>query len=62
MRPGRSAQIKEHAALILHLIGQESDITLREIRAELAGAGVLAGIGTLWRFSGGLALATAALP
>ena len=62
MRQGRSAQIKEHAALILHLVGQESGITLREIRAELAGAGVLADIGTLWRFLGGPTLATAALP
>ena len=31
----RSAQVEEHAALILHLVGQESDITLREIRAAL---------------------------
>jgi transposase len=46
----RSAQIEAHAALILRLVGQKSDITLREIRAELAKAGVSAGIGTLWRF------------
>ena len=38
------------AALILRLVDQKSDITLREIRAELAKAGVQAGIGTLWRF------------
>ena len=38
------------AALILRLFDQKSDITLREIRAELAKAGVQAGIGTLWRF------------
>jgi transposase len=46
----RSAQIEAHAALILRLIGQKSDITLREIQAGLAKAGVSAGIGTLWRF------------
>ncbi len=46
----RSAQIEAHAALILRLVDQKSDITLREIRAELAKAGVSAGIGTLWRF------------
>ena len=46
----RSAQIEAHAALILRLVDQKSDITLREIRAELARAGVSAGIGTLWRF------------
>ena len=43
----RSAQIGAHAALILRLVDQKSDITLREIQAELAKAGVSAGIGTL---------------
>lgn len=46
----RSAQTEAHAALILRLIDQKSDMTLKEIRAELAKAGVSAGIGTLWRF------------
>jgi transposase len=46
----RSARIEAHAALILGLIEQRPDITLAEIRAELAKAGVSAGIGTLWRF------------
>ena len=46
----RSAQTEAHAALILRLIGQKSDMTLKEIRAELAKAGVSVGIGTLWRF------------
>jgi transposase len=46
----RSARIEAHAPLILRLVGQKSDITLKEIRAELANAGVAAGIGTLWRF------------
>ncbi|WP_090665468.1 IS630 family transposase [Belnapia rosea] len=46
----RSGQIEAHAALILRLVDQKSDITLREIQAQLAKAGVSAGIGTLWRF------------
>lgn len=46
----RSARIEAHAPLILRLVDQKSDITLKEIRAELAKAGVSVGIGTLWRF------------
>ncbi|RYH99484.1 MAG: IS630 family transposase, partial [Acetobacteraceae bacterium] len=46
----RSARIEAHAALILRLVDHKSDITLREIQAGLAKAGVSAGIGTLWRF------------
>jgi len=46
----RSARIEAHAALILQLVNQTSDITLKEIRGKLAEAGVSAGIGTLWRF------------
>jgi len=46
----RSARIEAHAALIFGLIEQRSDITLGEIQAELATAGVPAGIGTIWRF------------
>jgi len=46
----RSARIEAHAALILRLVDQKSDITLKEIRAELAERGISAGIGTLWRF------------
>ena len=34
----RSAQIEAHAALILRLVDQKSDITLREIRVELTKA------------------------
>jgi transposase len=46
----RSARIEVHAPLILRLLDQSSDITLKEIRAELANEGVSIGIGTLWRF------------
>lgn len=46
----RSGRIEAHASLILELIEQKSDITLSEIQAELARAGVPAGIGTIWSF------------
>lgn len=47
----RSGRIEAHAELILGLVEAEPDITLAEIKAELAaGRGVEAGIGTLWRF------------
>jgi transposase len=46
----RSARLEAHAALILSLVEQQSDITLSEIQAQLARAGVAAGIGTIWRF------------
>jgi transposase len=46
----RSARIEAHAAVILQLVDQTCDITLKEIRGELAKAGVSVGIGTLWRF------------
>lgn len=46
----RSSHIEAHAALILALVERKSDIALTEIRAELARAGVAAGITTIWRF------------
>ena len=46
----RSERIEAHAPLILGLVERAADVTLKEIRAELAKAGVPAGIGTLWRF------------
>ena len=48
----RSERIEAHAPLILGLVERTSDITLKEIRAELAEAGVSVGVGTLWRFFG----------
>lgn len=45
-----SQRIEAHAALILGLTERKPDATLAEIQAELAKAGVRAGIGTLWRF------------
>ena len=46
----RSAHIEAHAALILALMERKSDISLTEIRAELARAGVAVGITTIGRF------------
>jgi transposase len=46
----RSGRIEAHGALIRGLLDQRSDITLAEIRAELAKAGVSAGLVTIWRF------------
>jgi transposase len=47
--PALGARIEAHAALILGLVDQKSDITLAEIQAALAKAGVQAGTGTIWR-------------
>jgi transposase len=46
----RSGRIEAHGALIRGLLARKSDITLKEIRAELAKAGVQAGLVTIWRF------------
>jgi len=46
----RSAKIEDHAALIHAAVEQQSDITLDELRAMLAGHGVSTSIATLWRF------------
>jgi transposase len=46
----RSGRIEAEAERILGLLDKKSDITLAEIQAELASAGVVAGIGTIWRF------------
>src|SRR3569623_2753762 len=44
-----SKRIEAHAARILGLQERTPDMTLAEIQAELAKAGVQVGIGTLWR-------------
>jgi transposase len=46
----RSGRIEAHAPLILGLLEQTPDITLSELRTELAEAGVPVSIATLWRF------------
>jgi len=46
----RSGRIEAHATLILDAVAKTPDITLAELRTELAAQGVGAGIATLWRF------------
>jgi transposase len=46
----RSGRIEAHAPLILGLLERTPDITLSELRVELAEAGVSVGVATLWRF------------
>lgn len=55
-RPGplggdrRSGRIEAHAPTILALVAGKPDMTLVEIKTNLANQGVSFGIGTLWRF------------
>lgn len=46
----RSGRIEAHAPLILGLVERTPDITLMEIQAELATAGEVVAVSTLWRF------------
>ncbi|QYE33282.1 IS630 family transposase (plasmid) [Polymorphobacter sp. PAMC 29334] len=46
----RSGRIEAHASVILAAVAKKSDVTLAELRDELAGHGVSVGIATLWRF------------
>jgi len=46
----RSGRIELHAALILGTIERQSDITLADLRTELAGHGVAISVAGLWRF------------
>ena len=56
VRPGplggdrRSGRIEGHAALILELYEKTPDITLAELKFELAERGVVTGMTTIWRF------------
>ncbi len=45
----RSGRIEAHAGVILSLVDRTPEITLAEMRMELATAGVVVGIATLWR-------------
>jgi transposase len=55
-RPGplggdrRTRVIETHAAIILEFFEARRDMSLEELRAELAGRGLSFGYGTLWRF------------
>ena len=46
----RSGRVEAHAPLILGPLERTPDITLSELREELAEAGVPVGVATLWRF------------
>jgi len=46
----RSGRIEAHAPVILAAVAKKPDVTLAELRDELAGRGVAVGIATLWRF------------
>src|ERR1700744_4384453 len=56
LRPGplggdrRSAAIEAHARLILRMFEARRDMSIEELRAQLAGRGLHFGYGTLWRF------------
>jgi transposase len=46
----RSGRVEAHGELILSLVGDKPDMTLAELRARLAEAGLGVAISTLWRF------------
>jgi transposase len=56
LRPGplggdrRSGVIEAHAGMILRVFAARRDMSLEELRSELAGHGLSFGYGTLWRF------------
>jgi transposase len=45
-----SARVDQHSALILSLVDESCDITLKELSARLAERGHRFSIGSLWRF------------
>ena len=45
-----SSRLKGERAWLLRRIEQAPDVTLQELRAELAGRGIHVGYGTVWRF------------
>jgi transposase len=46
----RSARIEAHAVAILGALERKSDITLADLRAELAERGIAVSVAGLWRF------------
>ena len=46
----RSGRIEEHAPLILGAITRQPDMTLADLRVELAGHGIAISVAGLWRF------------
>ena len=48
----RRCRLSEYRARVLHLIAQQPDLTLREIRSALAAWGITVGLSTVHRFLG----------
>ena len=46
----RSGRVEAHATLILELVERQPDLTLAEIQAQLAGAGLSCSESAIWRF------------
>jgi transposase len=46
----RSARIEAHASVILGSIERQPDLTLADLRGELAGRGIAVSVAGLWRF------------
>jgi transposase len=46
----RSARIEAHAPVILGAIERRADMTLADLRSELAGRGIAVSVAGLWRF------------
>jgi transposase len=46
----RSGRVEAHAPQILELVAGTPDLTLAELRAALAEAGIAVGMASLWRF------------
>jgi transposase len=45
-----SSRLKSHRGWLLERVAAVPDLTLEELRAELAGRGIHVGYGTVWRF------------
>ena len=46
----RSRRIEDHGELLLGLVRETPDMTLAEVRVELAERGISAAVSTIWRF------------
>ena len=45
-----SSRLKDEREWLLQRVGEAADLTLEELRRELAGRGKVVGYGTVWRF------------
>ena len=44
------SRLLEHRTRVVELVAKQPDLTLQEIRGELAGHGISVGLTSLWRF------------